>query len=341
MIAFGCSIIAPDVFERCAAVGLTRAREDDSEVFACQAAGAIFRSYNLILDRFAGRDDLEALVLVHEDAEILDRELGRHLREALRDPDVAIVGCVGAIGVQSIAWWEGATTRGTFVHRYPELGGGEFLAFDPPDDACAQDGGCSEVDSVDGFFMALSPWAVRNLRFDESLGPHWGYDLDLCLQARAGGRKVVVADLRVAHHRSLVLVPDTEPWVAAHTRAAEKWEGRLRAAVAEPEGEIDWRSRARRAEAEAVVARLYGASLLLQADARVLEHARRLERITRTRSWWLTTPLRRVNAWRRESARGRESGISIVGRNRFAYQAARRLRGAAARGAGDGRDRAA
>lgn len=309
MIAFGCSIISPDAFERCAGVGFARAREEDSEVFACQAAGSIFRSYNLILDRFAARDDLEALVLVHEDAEILDVELGQRLREALRDPDVAIVGCVGATGVRSIAWWESEATRGTFVHRYPELGGGEFLAFSSQNGASTRQGFPSEVDSVDGFFMALSPWAVRNLRFDESLGPHWGYDLDFCFQARAAGREVVVADLRVAHQRSLVLVPDTEPWVAAHTRAAEKWEGRLLAPDADAEGEVDWRSRARRAEAEAVVARLYGASLLLQADARSLEHARRLEQITQTRSWRLTMPLRRLNAWRR-SERRRGAGVT-------------------------------
>ena len=35
-----------------------------------------------------------------------------------------------------------------------------------------------EVDSIDGFVMALSPWVVRNLRFDESLGQLHGYDFD-------------------------------------------------------------------------------------------------------------------------------------------------------------------
>ena len=68
-----------------------------------------------------------------------------------------------------------------------------------------------EVDTVDGFVLALSPWAVPNVRFDESLGRLHGYDFDFCLQVRAPGRKVVTADFRVIHNHSLDLVtnPDT------------------------------------------------------------------------------------------------------------------------------------
>ena len=73
----------------------------------------------------------------------------------------------------------------------------------------------------------LSPWAVRNLRFDEQLARRHGYDVDICLQARAAGRKVVTADLRVVHHHSLDLLPDAEEWIQAHIALAEKWEGQL------------------------------------------------------------------------------------------------------------------
>ena len=266
-------------------------------MFALQAAGPIFRSYNLILDQAAACDDLEALVLVHEDTEILDPRLGSKLREALRDPEVGVVGCVGAIGARSIAWWDGSNTVGSYVHRYQELGGGEFRAFawGVPSSARA----VAEVDTVDGLLMALSPWAVRNIRFDESLGPHFGYDFDFCQQVRAAGRKVITADLNVAHHHSLALVGDSEPWIAAHMRAAEKWDRRS----SECNGDPDWQQRARRAEAEAVVARLTAAATLLQADARTAAHARRLEQVTRTSSWRITAPLRRINAWRKARRR--------------------------------------
>lgn len=296
MIAFGCSIISPELYERCAERGIKRVSEADSQLFPLQTAGSIFRSYNLILEQAAACDELEALVLVHEDAEILDTDFCTKLRRVLRDPDVAVVGCLGAIGGRSIAWWEGSSTVGYFVHRYPELGGGEFVAFSANGNAPGSDPQVCEVDTVYGFMLALSPWAVRNVRFDESLGPHWGYDFDYCLTVRAAGRTVVTADLSVAHHHSLALVTDPEPWIAAHMRAAEKWDGRI------PGGsdtEVDWHQRAVRAEGEAVVARLQGAATLLEADARAAAHARRLRAVTATTSWRLTEPLRRVNALRR------------------------------------------
>ena len=47
------------------------------------------------------------------------------------------MGCMGATGVRSIAWWEGRISRGPVRQRYHEHGGGELAAFgwadvDPP-----------------------------------------------------------------------------------------------------------------------------------------------------------------------------------------------------------------
>ena len=54
---------------------------------------------------------------------------------------------------------------------------------------------------LDGLCLVLSPWAIQHLRFDESAfdGFH-GYDSDICLQARAAGRRVRVTDLPLMHH---------------------------------------------------------------------------------------------------------------------------------------------
>src|SRR5919109_4944840 len=271
MIVFASSITDPGVYRACAEPGIRRAAEPDSEVLANASAGSIFRSYNLILDMVAGRDDLEALVLVHQDAEIASPDLCATLRRAVSDPEVGVVGCVGAVGVRSIAWWEGSVTWASFTHRYRELGGGELpaLSWAPGDlPAFAHTG---EVDTVDGFVLALSPWVVRNVRFDESLGQLHGYDLDFCLQVRAAGRKVVTADFKVVHHHSLELISDPETWIQAHMRVAEKWEGRM-PHVGEAGG--TWKERARRAEAEAAVTRALAVSTQLKSDARVrqLEH---------------------------------------------------------------------
>ena len=74
--------------------------------------------------------------------------------------------------------------------------------------------------------LVLSPWAVRNLRFDEALALGHGYDVDYCLQARAAGRKVMTADLALTHHQSLELVEDLVLDRGA-PRIAEKWQGRM------------------------------------------------------------------------------------------------------------------
>src|SRR4029077_3758738 len=121
--------------------------------------------------------------------------------------------------------WGGSADCASSLRRYEEHGGGEWPAFSwawtdaPP---YARTG---EVDTLDGFLLALSPWAVRELRFDESLGQLHGYDFDLCLQARAAGRKVVTADFRAIHHHALEPFSDAEDWIAAHMGVAAKGAG--------------------------------------------------------------------------------------------------------------------
>jgi len=296
VIVFACSITDAAIYAKAAEPGIRRAAEPDSEVLANAAAGSIFRSYNLIMDSVAGRDDLEALVLLHQDAEIASPDFCATLRQALRDPDVGVVGCVGAIGVRSIAWWEGSVTWASFTHRYQELGGGEVPALswmngDLP--AFAQTG---EVDTVDGFVLALSPWVVRNVRFDESLGRLHGYDFDFCLQVRAAGRKVATADFKVVHHHSLELVSNPGTWLAAHMRVAEKWDGRM-PGVTPAAG--DWKPRARRAEAEASLARTQAVAAMMHAEARATQLERQLDEVTESWSWRLTAPLRRLNGLRK------------------------------------------
>ena len=98
----------------------------EPEVLARAAAGSIYRSYNMVMDQAAELEGLEALVMLHQDAEVVDPDFCRKVRESLADPDVGVVGCVGAVGVRSIAWWDGAVTWASFTHRYSEFGGGAF-----------------------------------------------------------------------------------------------------------------------------------------------------------------------------------------------------------------------
>jgi hypothetical protein len=304
MIAFGTSITSAEAYDEYARPGIARVAEPDSEVLSYQAAGSIFRSYNLLLDHASKLENLEALVLVHQDAEIVESDFCAKLREAMSDEDVGVVGVVGAVGVRSIAWWEGSVTWASFTHRYGELGGGDLPALSWDKDEMPAFARTGEVDTVDGFVLCLSPWVVENIRFDEALGQLHGYDFDFCLQVRAAGRKVVTADIKAVHHHSLNLVNDATGWVEAHMRVADKWHDRMPGVGVEGG---DWKLRARRGEAEAAVTRAAVVSAQLQGDARAQNLQREVDVMKESISWRLTKPLRIVNAWRRALLRRGET----------------------------------
>jgi hypothetical protein len=296
MIVFASAVTEPDAYRDHAGPGIELAAEPGSAVHVIAATTSICRNYNVLLDLAARTEDLEALVIVDEDTEIADRELCAKLRRAFADPDVAVAGCAGATGVPGIAWWEGDIVCSDVRRRYPEYGGGELAAFGWARTAAPP----AEVDAVGGFLLALSPWAVGSLRFDEGLALGIGFDVDLCAQARQAGRKVVVADVRVIQHRSLELVDEPEAWTEAHIRLADKWDGRLPGAPPRPE---DWKQRARLAEAERDAAQTRLFSNYSRREAQLLPLDRELKTMTETFAWRLTEPLRLLNAYRRQRAR--------------------------------------
>jgi hypothetical protein len=218
------------------------------------------------------------------------------VRQALSDPAVAVVGAAGGIGAPGIAWWEGTVSAAPGVQRYLPHGGGELPAFGWADPEAP----LGEVDTVDGSLMVLSRWAVRTIRFDESLRVGHGFDADYCRQVRAAGRKVVTADLRTVLHHDLELVEDIDLWIEGHQQVAEKWEH-------DDGDEAAWKARARRAEAEREAARAIAHGRGLAADARLLELERRMDQATSTLSWRVTAPLRKLNHARGQVASGLRS----------------------------------
>jgi hypothetical protein len=290
MIAFGSAITKPEVYDRCARPGIERVAEPDSVVLDLASVGSIFQSYNAVIDRASELEGLEALVLLHQDSEVVGDDFCAELRRVFADPDVGLAGCAGAVGVRSIAWWEGSVTLASFVHRYEEQGGGDLPAFSWDWTEAPPYARLGEVETLDGFLLVLSPWAVRNLRFDESLGALHGYDLDFCLQVRDAGRKVVTGNFRAIHHHALEAFSDAEHWIEAHMAVAEKWDGRMPGFPGYPG---TWRERALRAEAEAATARAVDRTAELRAQARRRDLERALAETTGSVSWRLTAPLRR------------------------------------------------
>jgi 2-polyprenyl-3-methyl-5-hydroxy-6-metoxy-1,4-benzoquinol methylase len=189
MIAYAACVGDPEKFRRICLPGLRRVVGPNDLLIEAEHERSIFAAYNEVLDAVRDRDDLEALVLLHEDTEVTDPLFPDLVRRHVAEPDVAIVGTVGARGVTGLSWWEAQCFgRVTETRGMIDFGGGTH-----------------DVDTVDGLVMGLSPWAVRNLRFDDQAYDGFdAYDADLCAQARAAGKRVVVTELPVAHRHNRV-----------------------------------------------------------------------------------------------------------------------------------------
>jgi len=207
VIGFAVCVGNPEVHARRALRSFARVREPDSVLAELTDATSIHAAYNEALDHFAAIGELEALVLLHEDVELTDRGFCDRVRAHLSDPEVAVLGAIGARGVRSLAWWAG-----------------EHVGFvrEPRGEAGAP-GSSGPVDAVDGLLLALSPWAVRELRFDaDTFDGFHGYDVDLCFSARAAGRAVLAADLGVVHHTKGGF-GDRAAWDRCDARLRRKW----------------------------------------------------------------------------------------------------------------------
>jgi hypothetical protein len=235
VIAFGAAIADEDKWERFALKGITRVAGDDPYLITRRGQTCIFHAYNEILDEAVADPRIESIVMIHEDTEIRDDRFEEKLRWGLNDPDVAIVGTIGAVGVQGIDWWHHEYGVGSSIlepidpeilFETPLLEGSELSGA----------GGFGEVDMVDGYLMGFSRWAMKSLRFDEKeVGPGFhGYDADICFQAREMGKKVFVAEINAAHHRNSVSpTPYREDWLRAQVAFRRKWE--LRGMLNPPE----------------------------------------------------------------------------------------------------------
>ena len=82
-------------------------------------------------------------------------------------------------------------------------------------------------------------------------------------------------------------------------RIAEKWDGRMPGVG---HGGGDWKQRARRAEAESEAWHAVAHSKELQREARERELQRELDSYKKSFSWRMTSPLRKLNLWRRGAA---------------------------------------
>jgi len=212
MIVFGTAVSDRATYERVALPGIRLAAEADSVVLVEEGHDSIQRPYNLMMERAGGYDDLEALVLLHQDLELTDDSLPRRVRALLADVRAGVVGSFGARDLTLHRW-----TETTDLHGTAALPGAERRFSSGP----------REVDVVDGSLLAIAPWAVRAVRFDEALAESFhGYDIDLCQRIRAIGGRVICDDIPYVHH--MAKRDDHDAVRRAGVDLAKMWDPELR-----------------------------------------------------------------------------------------------------------------
>lgn len=185
-LAFGFCVGPSGKYEKIAQPALRRVIPD-AHIIERRNQTSIFEAYNSIIDEYLeSRVHFDGLVLMHEDVELREDPTSL-LADLMARDDVSIVGVIGGRGVNSVRW---ARADEKFGHAEDTFYGKNHYS-----------AGTHEVDTVDGLFLAMSNSAVRQLRFDtESFHGFHAYDADICMQARARGSKVLVADLDLIHH---------------------------------------------------------------------------------------------------------------------------------------------
>jgi hypothetical protein len=200
-VGYGCCVGSWDKF---AANVAPRTR--DRRMVALAGQTSIVRAYNTIIDTYAW-DDLDALILLHDDLELTDPDAEAKLLAPLADPDVALVGVAGG-GGDSIYWWNHSPVG----HQLTDVMNIDFGTRE------------GEVTLIEGSVMVLSRWTLDHLRFDPRFTQFHGYD-EIGMQARAAGKKVVVVDVDTHHHNPMGYASEES---AATCRVAarlyqEKW----------------------------------------------------------------------------------------------------------------------
>lgn len=186
MIVYGtCVGGAGERYESITLPSIRRVAATDDVVLRRPGDAGIAVVYNAFIAEALALPDLEALVLLHDDVEIIDPSFRAKVLSYVAANAAGVIGVVGGAGLHGLAWWTAERTVGrVFETRRPI-------------DFGARRG---EVDAVDGLLMVIAPAALRQVAFDERSFPRFhGYDVDYCLAVRKAALNVRVAPLDVVH----------------------------------------------------------------------------------------------------------------------------------------------
>lgn len=209
MIIFGTCVGGDG--QRYESVALPAIREiaaTTDEIRRVEGSRGLAAAYNELV--FIARQSLEceALVLLHDDVELVDVNFRAKVQRFCRDDGVGVVGVVGGAGLTGLAWWRAARCAGAVMEE------ARTVRFGPESAA---------VDAVDGMLLVITRRAFEQSQFDESAFPAFhGYDVDYCLSVRDRGLGVRVEPIEVLH-RTKGGFGDLASFAQADRRLCEKW----------------------------------------------------------------------------------------------------------------------
>lgn len=213
VIVFGCCVGAGRRFEAIAEPALSRLMRPEDEIVALPGTDGICAVYNRVLRHARRRADCEAVVLLHDDTELVGGHTRDRLLRAVRRRGVGVVGVAGGRDLFGPQWWYARRRVGRVVdHTAPR----RFLRTR------------GDVDVVDGLVLVLAPAAFGSLDFDEQgLRGYHGYDTDYCLRVREAGLRVRVEPLDYVH-RDKQDLGDEAAYDGAQRLLLERWQHRIR-----------------------------------------------------------------------------------------------------------------
>lgn len=192
---------------------IMRTAEQADVILARGGSDGISHAYNSFIADACALTECEALVLLHDDVEIIDRNFRAKILAALRKADVGVVGVVGGLHLTSLAWWDARQLAGQVLESRGPIDFGHPWA---------------EVHAVDGLLLVISPRAFRDTMFDEESFPRFhGYDVDYCLAVRRSGLRVMVAPIELVH-RTVGGYGATAAYKAADQALRAKWRSEVR-----------------------------------------------------------------------------------------------------------------
>lgn len=216
MIAFATAVSDQSTYEEVALKGIERAAEPDSMILTRRGYDSIQQPYNEMMDEAAAWPSLEALVLLHQDLELLDDSLPGRVRRVFEEPDVGLLGVLGGRLTRFHCWLTPDRPFGFAIGPNPRP------LRDPRISV-----GAHQVDMVDGAAIVAAPWVVRTIRFAEALATQFhGYDTDISRRVVAHGGRVMCEDVPCRHHTTLKADYDAQR--VAGVMLARMWDPTMR-----------------------------------------------------------------------------------------------------------------